>query len=320
LKKNWTSAVNEYQKVAAGTDKAKYNTAVGKLETAVQALFGDAGYAAGDDWQKFTTLDVYDSAVDYFTKKEMADNKDLSYDDARKIAWGKLGQFGELQKAEFNDSNNDVIVATLSDASDMTKKDGTIDAVAKKFSDNLATENGKVTAFNTNEAGKATYDALQDNKKKLEEAKKKATAATEAYNNIDFQSKYADEKYKWFTNNADSPVKAAIEAGAIKKQDNGYLTIPTPSAPQALVDAGIIENGNIVTEAAIAALKADKEKTKANAEIELEEAKADVVNFEAGTYGEKATIDPLIDAVAEKEAELAKAEEEYKKELSYLGK
>jgi multidrug resistance efflux pump len=81
-----------------------------------------------------------------------------------------------------------------------------------------------------------------------------------------------------------------------------------------------IENGNIVTEAAIAALKAEKEKTKANAEIELEEAKADVVNFEAGTYGEKATIDPLIDAVAEKEAELAKAEEEYKKELSYLGK
>lgn len=323
LKKKWTEAVNEYTKAAAGNDKGKYNTAVGKLQVAVQNLFGDDGYAADPDgWKQFSSLDVYDDkTVEIFTQKELKADNTLTYDQARQKAWGKLGQFGALKQAEYNNQNNDAQVSVLSDADGMVKADGgTIAAVIKNFSDKLSAEQKKVDAFNTNAEGKATYDELQAKTKELNAAKTAATNAETEYNDVDFKSKYAKKLYDFYIDDEDSPIKAAIAAKAIKKEDNGYLTIPTPSAPKALVDAGIIENGNIKTEAALAAMKATKEKELANAKIELEDAKADVANFDLGTYGKKEDIDPLVEAVKEKEANLEKKQAEYEKELSYLGK
>jgi hypothetical protein len=323
LKNTWQAKVNAYQQKAAGTDQGAYNTAVGELQSAVSALFGsNAGDYAAEDWTQFTTLNVYDQAVAYFTAKEKKANSTLTDEDAMKLAWSKLGQFGALKQAEYNNNNRSAQVAVLNDADAMVKDNGEIDKIVTTFQNNLNTESAKVTAFQTSEAGKAAYDEWKKVEKELnDDAKPALTKAKEEYDAVDFQQKYANEKYDFFINDNDSPVKEAIANGAIKKDDaTGLLSIPAPSAPQALVDAGIIENGNIKTEAALASMKATKEKELANAKIELEEAEEDLKNFDLGTYGKKEDIDPLVEAVNEAEVDLAKKEAEYKKELSYLGK
>jgi hypothetical protein len=333
--KTWRDAITEYNKADVRKDAGKFGTALTNLETAAQALFGS--YAAGIDWQKFTSTDVEGHVEEYLwlngalTKdgKLVKVNGDAVTVDGNEVgkvadykaittaAWAELykdmGVYGtwkaEKDKMEaakqsmMSDAATDLealkkVIADFKAKTDLLNNSTSWQTDGGKNADNFKADLEK---NGYNDAAKAADDV-----KTAREAFKTAEAAAKVV--ADKLQAAKNESAAFLAQDAENQARAKEYHEKLKALSTDNVNL----SDQERYDLYEVYKADALLE---------KENAVTKATIERDDAKATLDAFDKGELDEKhkADIEKKTKAVKKAEDDLKEAQEEYDRIKSYYG-